>query len=395
MISNLSDPFPELLDLDDRHREGIHLESADLTAAAQISASMPDEDHQWQLYLETLALTGFRRWVQERAPDLSLESFPPERAGFIPAALAPLQVGSLQLCLLVSGSLLDQTLSVPQVVIDQAEPGGLLYVWVSVEEDYVSVDGLLWPGQLALFRQSEPLQVEADGTYALPTAWFDPNLDHLLLYCRCLDPGAGTVGVAQALPGGRSSTTAPPQPTQSSLINVGCWFEGELDAIAQAWSWILLPPQAWTQLPHPGLRETTVQSAPEVDVAAIIRQLGTTGIEIPDHARGAYRIFQLAQTDLRFYLIAWPLPASGEWTLLVILGTLPQTALPPGLKLQVSTVPSGPAEQEILTEQIVTPESELLSLYTRVIGDPTEQFEITVQLAQEEQLTLPPIGYLI
>jgi hypothetical protein len=143
------------------------------------------------------------------------------------------------------------------------------------------------------------------------------------------------------------------------------------------------------------LRDTTVPSAPEVDVAAIIRQLGTTGIEIPDHARGAYRIFQLAQIDLRFYLIAWPLPASGEWTLLVILGTLPQTALPPGLKLQVSTVPTGPAEPEILTEQIVTPESELLSLYTRVIGNPTEQFEITVQLAQGEQLTLPLIGYLI
>lgn len=395
MISNLSDPFPELLDLDDRIREGIHLDSADLTAAAQISGSIPDGDHQWQLYLQTLALRGLQRWVQERAPDLSLDSSPSGREGFLPAAVAALQVGGLQLCLLVSGSLLDQTVSVPQAVIDHPEQGGLLYVWVSVEEDYVSVDGLLRPDQLALFRQSELLEVEADGAYALPTAWFDPNLDHLLLYCRCLDPEAMAVGEVQAQPVGRPSTIAPPQHPQSSLINVGHWFEGELDAIAQAWSWILLPPRSWTQLPHPRFRDTTVPSTPEVDVAAIVQQLGATGTEIPDHARGAYRIFQLDQTDLRLYLIAWLLPASAEWTLLVILGTLPQTALPPGLTLQVSTVPTGPAEQEILTEQIVTPESELLSLYTRVIGNPTEQFEITVQLAQGEQLTLPPIGYLI
>ena len=193
------------------------------------------------------------------------------------------------------------------------------------------------------------------------------------MYCRCLAPQISTRTL--------------------EVIDVGRWFKGELDAIAQALNWTLLPPNFWAETTL-RFRSAAISELPVLELDRIGRQLQAEGLVIPDCARGAYQDLRLAQAALRLYVLTWWV-SQAEWTLLVILGTQQTEALPMGLTLQVhaQSTASSP-EQSILQVQQVTPGTAPLYLYSRVIGTPAEQFQVTVQMAPGVTVTLPPLGWL-
>jgi hypothetical protein len=80
---------------------------------------------QWQVYLNCLALSAFETWLDERAESLKIHSdkctiLQPALANFI-NAVANLQVGEFKVCLIATGSLSDEMVSFPRVVVDLPE----------------------------------------------------------------------------------------------------------------------------------------------------------------------------------------------------------------------------------------------------------------------------------
>ena len=52
--------------------EVIYLEIEHFESAKEISDQNLNEAHQWQIYLNALALLGFEKWLRERVPDIKI-----------------------------------------------------------------------------------------------------------------------------------------------------------------------------------------------------------------------------------------------------------------------------------------------------------------------------------
>jgi hypothetical protein len=454
-FSNFNNP---MLDFEALPVEAIALAPEQIDRAAQLSSQLPDGGRQWQTYLNALALFGFEQWLRERGGDLYLNT---ERCSLLQPwganvleAVCHLEVGEFKLCLLATGTLSDEAIALPRAAIDLPEYAAHFYVVLAVEEEQeqVTIVGFLRRDQLGERLQSANLPAEPDWTYELPLAWFEPELDRLLLYLRCLEPTAIPLPAALANRSvslaGMEAELAPLIPQLQSperplwqtltweqgallltspdlldwlyrvqtqtpktrqtlasftrqlseivgrlsqgVINVGLWLENELDEFAQNLSWQLLPAPVLVPIPLRSL-EREEGGSPGEEFEAIISELKRTGMEIPTTARGACRDFHLGDNALRMYAVTWPLPPqenASEWVLLLILGAQPGRVLPPGLKLQVSD------QANILVEQTVESDAEQTYLYTRLVGTWDEQFIVTIALINGEALTLPPFAFL-
>jgi len=162
-------------------------------------------------------------------------------------------------------------------------------------------------------------------------------------------------------------------------VNVGCWLWDELDELAQELSWVLLP----------NIAPASAMRSPTEEFEAIVNELQENGLAIPSQARGGYRDLPLAGYRLRLYAVTWPLVSSTvrEWTLLLVLGTLSDTSLPPGLKLRVSD------QTGILVERVLDADDNYPYFFTSVVGTWDEKFIVTVSLTPELELTLPPFAF--
>ncbi len=182
--------------------ESIWLEPEDFEEATKISKRVTDEAHQWQMYLNSLALIGFERWVKQRYPDLSVnrDSCSLFESVNITDAVCNLKVGKFKfkVCLLVVEDLGDKV-SVPKVVIDLPELVAHFYVVVSVleEEERVILAGFLRYDELVNYRSSVNLEASGDEHYQLPLSCFDSEMNHLLFYSRYLVPSAIVLPVIQ------------------------------------------------------------------------------------------------------------------------------------------------------------------------------------------------------
>jgi len=435
--------------------EAIDLEPNQIDQAVQLSSQIPNETRQWQTYLNALALFGFEQWVRERAPELPLNAescstLQPWGANAI-EAVCNLEVAQFKVCLLTTGTLIDEVVVLPRAAIDLPEYAAHFYVVVAVQEEQeqATIYGFIRHDQLLTLQQSAHLSAEPDWTYELPLAWFERDPDRLFLYLRCLDavtiplPEVPTKRLAslsglqaeleplipqlqdpnrslwqtltweQGAPlltspellrwlyrlqtqGSATRTNLASLTSQLSqilqgltqqVINVGEWLQDELDEVSQNLFWRLLPAPAFANTSLRSLRTTTAES-PTEEIEAIISQLRQTGMDIPSQARGACRDFELAENPLRLYAVTWPILTQPEWTLLLILRAQSGTELPQELKLQVSDPTS------ILVEQVVEQNSTLSYLYTRVIGTGDEQFSVTISLNEETQ-TFPPFACII
>ncbi|MEI2579165.1 DUF1822 family protein [Scytonema sp. PRP1] len=443
-MNNLSSNTHQMwLDLEVLPTEAITLSPNEIHQAVELGRQIPHESRQWQTYLHALALFAFEKWLEERADSLTINReqctiFKPAIANAI-AAVANLQVGKFKLCLIATGSLTDEEVTLPRPVVDLPEFVPHFYVLVEVLEEQESavVYGFLSYQELTERLANANLAPEEDWTYQLPLTWFIDDPDRLLLYLRCLEPEAIAL---PDVPQERTSTLSRMQSeltallpqlqaperelwqvltweqatavltspellnwvytsqTQKQLpakhltdliklltqpaVNVGRWLWDELDELAQEFSWALLPRFA----------PVTAMRSPTEEFEVIISQLQQKGLEIPLQARAAFNDLLLAGISLRLYAVTWHLVSETDphlWSLLLILGTsLPET-LPNNLKLRVSD------QTGILVEQTVKAESGDSYLFTRVVGSWDEKFLVSVSLMDGVELTLPPFVFYL
>ncbi|MGB3653527.1 MAG: DUF1822 family protein [Rivularia sp. (in: cyanobacteria)] len=439
-MTNLStEILPMTLEFEQLPPEAITLSRSQIDRAVELSNQIKDESKQWQTYLNALSLSAFETWLESRGNSFNINRdectvLEPGLANLIPA-VANLKVGEYKLCLITTGSFIDEQVDLSRIVVDLPEYIPHFYVLVEVieSEEKAVVQGFLSYKELSSRQQSVNLEPDSDWTYEIPLNWFCNEPDRLLLYLRCLEPAAISLPaiptnrtqslelvkneLIQILPQLRTKelwealtweqasvvltnqelidwiynlqtqeetlSTTSIQKHLSDIfklitqpaINVGRWLWDELDDLAEE-TWNLLPNIA----PQPVMR------SPVEEFTVISSQLQRKGLEIPVQARGAYQDLSLAGVPLRLYAVAWHLLSESDpnlWTLLLILGTPALEHLPTNLKLRVSD------QIRILVEQEVNSQLGNNYLFTRVVGNFDEKFLVSVSLGDGVEMTLP------
>ncbi len=439
-MTNLStEILPMTLDFEQLPPEAILLSQLQINQAVELSGQIKDESKQWQIYLNALSLSAFENWLESRGNSFNINRedctiLEPRFANVIPV-VANLKVGEYKICLITTGSFIDEQVDISKFVVDLPEYIPHFYVLVEVieEEEKAVIQGFISYNELSSRQQSVNLKPDSDWNYEIPLTWFCHEPDRLLLYLNCLEPTAISL---PAIPANRvenlglvknelirilpelktqelwetltweqasvvltnrelidwiynlqtqeeTSSTISRQKHLSDIfklitqpaINVGRWLWDELDALAEE-TWNLLPNIA----PQPVMR------SPVEEFTVLSSQLQQKGLEIPVQARGAYQDLSLAGVPLRLYAVTWHLLSESEpdsWTLLLILGTPALESLPSNLKLRVSD------QTGILVEQEVNPELGNSYLFTRVVGNFDEKFLVSVSLGDGVEITLP------
>ncbi len=417
--ASMSD-LPDLSDWQTLNETRTELSPEHFQTAARLSKSIPSQQR-WQVYLCALGALGFEQWLKERAINLHFQQrsasiWQPAYANLL-AAACNIQVGSFKLCLITSSSLTAQH-SIPFAVFDIPDFTAHFYVLMQVEEEeqQVAVSGFMSYQQYQHYQQTARLQINSDWTYTLPSTWFNPDPDALLLNLRCLEADAIqlpaplpsidnniTIALRQKLSKLKSQLqTQHPwelltvkegitlmsnpglvdwvyQAANGSLalplINVGDWLHNRLDAVAQELGWMLMPSLALSQM----------RSLAE-DFDKIRAGLEQQGIHIPPAARGAFRDLDYERGSFRLYAIMWMLSESEpEWMLLIALGSQPQAQMPATIKLEVRD------ETQPLFTQSLSDTSQGI-LYAQVIGNWNERFWVNVTADDEAVFEIPPFG---
>jgi hypothetical protein len=146
---------------------------------------LQNELYQWQSYIQALALFGFSQWLGDRLIGTGLW-FDPHQASLWQSHVM-VQVGEFKLCLIAAEHVLDEMVHVPGMAI-AALTAAHFYIFIEVIEEQAEVllRGLLRYDQLKAAIEQRPVAE----SYHLPLAQVDPEPDHLLHYCRLMEPDA-------------------------------------------------------------------------------------------------------------------------------------------------------------------------------------------------------------
>ena len=449
MMSNYDDL---LLDFDYLAEDTIVLESEQLQQAAELSSHIVKSAGQWQTYLNALALYGFEQWLRERDAQLVIDRqncslMQPAIANAIDGAVGNLQVGDFKLCLLATGSSIEDVVVLPRALIDLPEYAAHFYVAIAVQEELeqARIKGFVAYDSLMSQLQSTNLAPEPDWTYQLPIAWFEPDAERLLLYLRCLETNAINLPV---IPSNRAIAV---EAIQSAIVSVLPQLQSGDYYLWQLFNWeqgalLLINPQllkwlyrlqtepelstapdrtsiieqlsqlltgfsqqmvnvglwlqseleeiaqniTWTLLPQPVLApvsfrsaENTVPQSPQSELETIIAELQATEIAIPDRARAAYLDFNLADNPLRLYAVTWSIAAEESVPEWALLLIL---GVQPGYQLPQGLQLQISDRENILFEQDVETDTEDTYLYASVIGTLSEQFLVTIALSNGDNI---------
>lgn len=167
--------------------EIIWLEPEHFDQAKEISDLVNGEAQGWQTHLNALALLGFEKWLNDRIPEQAVYR---NATGVVNVCY--LKIGEFKVCLIASEALLDEVVNVPQDAIARPELAAHFYVVLEVleEQGQVIIKGFLRYDQVVNYRSRDNLQILRDGCYKLPLSAFDTEPNHLLFYCRFLEPTA-------------------------------------------------------------------------------------------------------------------------------------------------------------------------------------------------------------
>ena len=429
--------------------QSVALEEYRIDQAIDLSDHVVTESQQWRTYLNALALFGFKQWLSETASDLVLNwkhssILQPQYANAIDA-VCHLIAGEFKICLIAAGAD-NPFIRLPRAVVDLAEYAAHFYVVVRVLEE--QEQALIWSflryDQWTAHQQEQSLQPEQNWSYEVPVAWFDRDLNHLLLHLRCLDaeaiplPQASTIhaenwfDIQNAVSKQLSHSEARETPlwqlltweqgekllrnpsllkwfyhlhsgdqaverSQSFLqpgIDAGHWLQNGLDEIAQTLGWIMLPPLAMRSTQRkaeiPGLQQFVSQPTVQ-EVHFICKRLEQDEVDVPPEARWVYKDLILADLPLRLYAIVWLLEASEDysdrWSLLIVLKKLSEHDTSHSITLCIKD------QMTLDTKQTLGPDSIASFLYTRVVGDWNEQFSVTIALEDGMAITLPAFTF--
>jgi hypothetical protein len=166
--------------------ETIWLEPEQIEQAKAMSARAIPEAQQWQVYLNALALLSFEQWLHERIPEYSIECLDESnQSGFY------IEANGFKFCLIAVEHVLDETVQIPRSAVDQPDLTAHFYVVleVSEEQELVMVRGFLRFDELTHYCRRYPCHTQTDH-YQFPLALLDAEPNHLLFYCRALQPAA-------------------------------------------------------------------------------------------------------------------------------------------------------------------------------------------------------------
>ena len=410
--------------------ETIVIDATRIHEAIELSDSISNEKQQWQAYLNALALLSFEQWLEERAPELSVNRedcsiLQTHYLGLIKAVFN-LKVNAFKVCLIPLGTQMDTAISIPRISIELLNFTPHLYIAIHVVEELeqARILGFIGFDELRERLSSANLQAESNWNYRIPSNWLDNNLDNLLLSLRCLKP----VPIPDAVPSNLSSYwsdrikgkitkyrnypdsldlelwevfsweeamilfTHPElfqiekTPT-NSFINVAAWLSDRLDELAQELSWTLLPSFNADRF---RLQAATAMRSPMEELDNILTQLERSGTDIPPQARGAYQDIKLGEETVRLYIVAWSLLSPENtplWKLLLILGGLEGQHPAYGTTLRVSD------QTQILVEQICDRQTDAPYLYVRVAGTWEDTFSVNITLIDGSSITLPIFAF--
>jgi len=207
--------------------EFIQLEPEQFDQARDLIQRVTGEAHQWQKHLNILALIGFEQWLTERIQKPKIH----QNLNIL-EDVCYINIGEFKICLIATEQLLDEVVSVPHNIINQSELAAHLYVIIEVleEEEQVIIRGILRHDQLDNYRLQVNLQPIQEGYYQIPLSLFDAEPNHLLFYCRFLEP------TAIPLPVGANASSSVPllEYLQETRTKLSQWLEGVFDEGWQA-----------------------------------------------------------------------------------------------------------------------------------------------------------------
>ena len=450
MMSNYDDL---LLDFDYLAEDTIVLESEQIQQAAELSSHIVKSAGQWQTYLNALAMYGFEQWLRERDAELPIDLhncslMQPAIANALNGAVGNLQVGDFKLCLLATGSSIEDVVVLPRALIDLPEYTPHFYVAITVQEELeqAKIKGFIAYDSLMRQLQSTNLAPEPDWTYQLPLAWFEPDAERLLLYLRCLETRAIKL---PAIPNNRGIAV---EEMQSAIVSVVPQLQSGDYYLWQLFNWeqgalLLTNPEllrwlyrlqtepelstapdrtsiveqlsqlftnfsqqvvnvglwlqseldgiaqniTWTLLPEPVLApvsfrsaSNTVPQSPQAELETIIAELQATEVAVPAEARAAYLNFNLADNPLRLYAVTWSIAA--EESLEEEWALLLILGVQPGYQLPQGLQLQISDREHILFEQDVAADTEDTYLYASVIGTLSEHFLVTIALSNRDNI---------
>jgi hypothetical protein len=350
----------------------IALTPAQIMQAAQLADSLPELEQKWTNYLNNLALIGFQSWLDQRMPEITFNS---SHNSSISNAICQLEIGGFKICLLTQGTLDDNLIAIPRQVIDIDRNTAHFYVLITVDEEQeeVSITGIIRYDQLRNYQQNNNLRLQSDQSYLIPLAYFDTDINHLLLYLRCLEPASIQLPNSLTELENRNILNQLRQP----VINAALWLQNQLDAAAESLSLLLISDAQ--------LATASFRSLPLFEL--IIQQLIEEGLSLPERVGRTILEFNLGRIDLQLYSLVWRLEDSNEWSILFILGTPNDQPLPAGLRLQIRD------ETSLLSEQEISTNSDQAYLYSRAIGEFNERFTVTITLTNGESFTSPTFTF--
>jgi len=220
--------------------ETIWLESEQIEQAKAMSGGAMLETQQWQSYLNTLALLGFQQWLNERLPEKTLN-----RLNESTEPTCYVEVDGFKFCLSAVEHVLDEIVYIPQAFVEQPAFAAHFYVVleVSEEQELVTVRGFLRFDEMIHHRDRGSLLLQ-DRCYWLPLTLLDAEPNHLLFYCRALQPSAISLPLPAATPSTVDQLLVSLIHTTTKLTQ---WLQGTFD---QNWQAIehLIDPNAYLAL---------------------------------------------------------------------------------------------------------------------------------------------------
>ncbi|KAM3112610.1 DUF1822 family protein [Phormidesmis sp. 146-33] len=261
---------------------------------AKLMGSAASEEQQWQSYLNALALLSFEQWLSDRLPEHAINRLaqtPPNSS----IRSCYLEVNGFKFCLIAVEHVLDESVQIPQALVEHPELAAHFYVVheVSEEQALVMVRGFLRFDELMNYRARYRVQSDF---YQLPLSLLDAEPNHLLFYCRSLQPAAIPLPVRAASDPSLVTLTQ----TTTKLIQ---WLQ---DAFDQNWQTIdqLINPEAYFAL----TTRSTESGAKRGKLINLGVQLGQQGVallvNVTSEAEGKLGVLvQLHPTGEARYLI--------------------------------------------------------------------------------------------
>jgi hypothetical protein len=164
--------------------ETIWLEPEQINQAKVLSNGLISEVQQWQCYLNALAMLGFEQWLAARLPESSII-----RLSQSLDSVVYLEVSGFRFCLITVEHVLDETVRIPQAVIERSDLVSDFYVVqeVSEEQELVTIRGFCRYDELVQYRDRQVCVIQ-DECYVLPLSFLDAEMNHIVFYYQLLQP---------------------------------------------------------------------------------------------------------------------------------------------------------------------------------------------------------------